>query len=108
MTFVLVLVLVLVLLLVAVLRGRKRPVLYVLLALLAVLFLFPFYWMLMSSLKSREGFAMTPPSFYPAQGVTCDVELPAGWWRVVEADGRRWLRLCASPDLLAGVRQEIK
>ena len=37
-----------------VLRGRKRPVLYTLLSALALLFLFPFYWMINTAFKTID------------------------------------------------------
>jgi len=45
---------------------RKSFIVIVLVA-LSIIFLFPFYWVLISSLKSTKALDEQPPSFYPAQ-----------------------------------------
>lgn len=77
--------------------------LYGVLCAVAVFFLFPFYWVLISSLKSRAGMNMTPPAFYPAEPRATELVLPAAD-RIVRAEGKEWFRLCASRNLLEGGR----
>lgn len=47
------------------LRARKTFLAYLLATILAVLFLFPFFWMIIGSLKDFRGFYDYPPSFVP-------------------------------------------
>ncbi len=75
--------------------------LYAALALLSLFFLFPFYWAVSSSLKSRTAMTLVPPAFYPSEAVTADFAVPSAG-RVIEADGHRWVRIAASPDLAPG------
>jgi multiple sugar transport system permease protein len=76
-------------------------------ALIAVctLFLFPFYWVIVSSLKSVAGMDLMPPSLYPAERSTVDLSVPTAG-RTFIADGSEWLRLAPSSDLLASTQQE--
>ena len=46
-------------------RAVRRAVTYVLLALWAVIVLFPFYWMLISSVKTLEEYRLSVPTFWP-------------------------------------------
>ena len=48
-------------------NNREKTLLYGALTAVALLLLFPFYWVLVSSVKSRDGMTMAPPSFYPAE-----------------------------------------
>ena len=76
----------------------KMPV-YIMLIIVSALLLFPFYWLVSSSLKSRECISMTPPSFYPCKVHTVDINLPAEN-RVVIAGGKMWFLLCKTNDIL--------
>jgi len=80
-------------------RFRLLPA-YLALTAVSILFLFPFYWVVISSLKSPAGMDLKPPALYPAEAATDRLE--AGADRVVEADGQQWLLLAESPDVLAG------
>lgn len=42
--------------------------LYLFLTVMAVIVLFPFYWMLMSSVKTKEEYDLTVPTFWPTMG----------------------------------------
>lgn len=46
---------------------RQKLALYADLTAVGLVLIFPFYWVLMSSVKSRDGMAMAPPAFYPAE-----------------------------------------
>ena len=46
-------------------RAVRRAITYVLLALWAVIVLFPFYWMIISSLKSLDEYRASVPTFWP-------------------------------------------
>ena len=81
-------------------RLRTLPIYLALLAVCA-LFLFPFYWVVISSLKSVAGMDLEPPSMVPAEQLTVDLKA-ATKQQVFSADGAEWLRLVRSPDLLAG------
>ena len=76
-------------------------VLYTLLASLGVFFLFPFYWVLISSLKSPAGLTMSPPAWYPAQNRTETVTLNTTG-RLYQGNERTWFLLAESGDLIAG------
>ena len=79
-------------------RLRTLPIYFALLA-VCTLFLFPFYWVVISSLKSVAGMDLEPPSMLPAEHLT--VDLRAGTKQnVFSADGNQWLNLARSPDLL--------
>lgn len=83
-------------------RFRLLPA-YAALMAVSLLFLFPFYWVVISSLKSPAGMDLKPPALYPAEAATDRLE--AGADRLVEADGQRWLLLAESPDVLAGGKE---
>jgi multiple sugar transport system permease protein len=70
------------------------------LVVVCAIFLFPFYWVISSSLKSVEGMNLTPPSLYPAEESTVDLTVPTAG-KVFLADGSKWLLLAASRDLFA-------
>jgi len=79
---------------------RLVPI-YLALIAVCILFLFPFYWVIISSLKSVPGMDLIPPSLYPAERLTVDLTVPTEG-RTFLADGSDWLLLARSPDLLAG------
>ncbi len=81
-------------------RYRMTPV-YIALLAVSVLFLFPFYWVLICSLKSPAGLDLLPPAMYPAEAQTQQLRIPGGR-NVVEADGGQWLLLARSKDLIGG------
>ncbi len=81
-------------------RLRQLPI-YVALLAVCALFLFPFYWLVISSLKSVAGMDLEPPSLYPAEQLTVNLRA-ATKEAVYTAEGAKWLRLTRSPDLLAG------
>ncbi len=78
----------------------KKIVLYALLFGVSAVLLFPFYWVLISSIKTLDGLAMNPPALYPSEFQRVDVDFTSRN-RVVEADGFRWFRLVGSPNLSA-------
>ncbi|HRK75170.1 MAG TPA: hypothetical protein PLL64_12895, partial [Rhodothermales bacterium] len=81
----------------------KRVLLYLTLLGISGLFLFPFYWVLISSVKSVEGISMRPPSYYPSEYHKTKVVLDATSRIVREAAGPDsvwWFRLRESRDLL--------
>ena len=45
----------------------KRLPTYLALTLVSLVLMFPFYWVIISSLKSVEGMNLEPPSLYPAE-----------------------------------------
>jgi ABC-type glycerol-3-phosphate transport system permease component len=69
---------------------RTLPVYGALLA-VALLFLFPFYWVVVSSLKSVEGMTLKPPALYPAELET--VDLPVARPTLYDMEGQTWFRL---------------
>ncbi len=71
-------------------RLRMLPV-YVALTAVALLFLFPFYWVIISSLKSVEGMTLKPPSMFPAEvrTVTMTVDQP----QLFDMEEQTWFRL---------------
>jgi multiple sugar transport system permease protein len=79
---------------------RRLPI-YLALVAVCLLFIFPFYWMVSSSLKSVEGMSLEPPSLYPAEELTVDLSAATAG-RVFLSDGVKWLRLTGSRDLLGG------
>ncbi|MCE5184654.1 MAG: carbohydrate ABC transporter permease [Planctomycetaceae bacterium] len=79
-------------------NAAKLPV-YIMLVIVSALLLFPFYWLLSSSLKSRQCITMIPPAFYPSKVHTVDVTLDAKD-RIVTAQGKTWYLLCQSKNLL--------
>ncbi|MBL7980082.1 MAG: carbohydrate ABC transporter permease [Bacteroidetes Order II. Incertae sedis bacterium] len=81
----------------------KRALLYLTLIGISGLFLFPFYWVLISSVKSVEGISMRPPSYYPSEYHKTTVTLNATSRIVREVAGPDsvwWFRLRKSRDLL--------
>ena len=47
----------------------SQVALYLFLTVMAVIVLFPFYWMLMSSIKTKEEYDLTVPTFWPTMGL---------------------------------------
>ncbi|MBN8588716.1 MAG: carbohydrate ABC transporter permease [Rhodothermia bacterium] len=81
----------------------KRVLLYLTLIGISGLFLFPFYWVLISSIKSVEGISMRPPSYYPSEYRKVHLSLPANGRIYKEAAGQDsilWYQLRKSSDLL--------
>ncbi|MFA5292735.1 MAG: carbohydrate ABC transporter permease [Phycisphaerae bacterium] len=78
----------------------KKIFVYIALVLTGIFFIFPFYWVLSSSLKSRECMSMVPPAYYPCEDSTVDIKVPAKG-RIFSATGSLWLKLCESPDLVS-------
>ncbi|MEM1115514.1 MAG: carbohydrate ABC transporter permease [Bacteroidota bacterium] len=70
---------------------------YALLLGVSAFLLFPFYWVLISSVKTLDGLSMSPPTMVPAEYRTDSLTVEGD---VVEAEDQRWVRLAASPDLL--------
>ena len=58
----------------------------------ALFFVFPFYWVIISSLKTPAGMSMRPPAFYPCVEAEDDCIIDTAD-RVVLGDGHRWLKL---------------
>ncbi len=85
-------------------RYRAVPI-YLALIAVSVLFLFPFYWVVISSLKSVAGMDLMPPSLYPAERRTVDLSLPTAN-RTFVADGSEWLLLTRSSDLLSPIKTQ--
>ena len=79
----------------------KRLPTYIALSLVSLILMFPFYWVVISSLKSVEGMNLEPPSMYPAEPLTINLTLPSEH-RFYSAEGGDWMRLLVSKDLLAG------
>ena len=73
---------------------------YALLLGVSAFLLFPFYWVLVSSVKTLDGLSMTPPSMLPSEYRTDSLVVEGD---VVEAEGREWVRLARSPDRLGSV-----
>lgn len=61
--------------------------------------LFPFYWVVISSVKTLDGLSMTPPSMVPSEYRTDSLTVEGD---IVEAEDQRWVRLAPSADLLSG------
>lgn len=81
---------------------RRLALLPVYAALIAVslLFIFPFYWVSVSSLESIKGLDLKPPALFPAVERSMNASIAAKG-RVFEVEGESWLMLCPSPDLAA-------
>ncbi|MEN6386708.1 MAG: carbohydrate ABC transporter permease [Phycisphaerales bacterium] len=77
----------------------KKILIYIALILTGLFFVFPFYWVLSSSLKSRECMSMVPPAYYPSEVRTVDLKMQAGG-RIYSQAGTLWLKICESKDLL--------
>jgi ABC-type glycerol-3-phosphate transport system permease component len=78
----------------------KKIFVYIALILTGLFFVFPFYWVLASSLKSRECMSMVPPAYYPCEVRTVDLKMPARG-RIYSQGETMWLKLCDSKDLQA-------
>jgi multiple sugar transport system permease protein len=72
---------------------------YALLIPVSLLFLFPFYWIVSTSLKSVAGLDLEPPSLYPSEELTVPLTLTTAG-RLVSSSGDSWLLLLRSKDLL--------
>lgn len=78
----------------------RLVLLYAALIVVAVFLAFPFYWVVTSSVKSREGINMNPPAFYPARTQKVDFNLPAR--NKILSDGeKKWFLLIESENLLS-------
>lgn len=86
-------------------RRAKNIVIYAALFATGVFFIFPFYWVLSSSVKSRESISMVPPSFYPAEVKKDSFTLhpDAG---IIAYDGSEWLKLLNSDNVLEDGEQK--
>jgi ABC-type glycerol-3-phosphate transport system permease component len=80
------------------LKRLNRFWLYVILLGLSILFLFPFYWVIISSLKSIEGLSMNPPSYYPSEFRKQSVVFEAKN-KIAEVGESQWFKLVDSEDL---------
>jgi len=72
---------------------NSRVLLYVVLIIIGLFFLFPFYWVVISSLKTPAGMTMRPPSFYPSEVATSEYVIKHDTVPI-EKDGHKWLWLC--------------
>ena len=72
-----------------------RILLYAVLTVIGLFFLFPFYWVVISSLKTPAGMTMRPPSFYPSEAARGEYTVDLAR-RLVKADGHEWLILCSA------------
>lgn len=77
----------------------SKILLYAVLIAMAVAFLFPFYWLVISSAKSRACYAMTPPTFYPAAQKVVSIKANTTG-RVFRIDKGLWFLLTQSKNLL--------
>lgn len=77
----------------------KRIPTYLALVAVSVLFLFPFYWVVISALKSVEGISMKPPSMYPAEVKTASLTQSVA--DCGQVDDQTWMWLTDSRDLLS-------
>jgi multiple sugar transport system permease protein len=73
---------------------------YVALVAVSILFAFPFYWVVCSSLKSVPGINLIPPSLFPSERVNVQLTAPLAG-QAFTYEGANWLKLTNSPDLLA-------
>ena len=79
--------------------------LYAALTAVGLVLLFPFYWVVVSAVKSREGISLSPPSFYPSEVWRIDIEHEAGD-RFYEHEGQEWFLLAESPNILNGAETD--
>jgi multiple sugar transport system permease protein len=79
-------------------RVRSLPI-YLALALVSILFAFPFFWVVSSSLKSVPGINLIPPSFLPSERLTTPLTAST-YGKVFESNGAIWLRLVKSENFL--------
>ncbi len=77
----------------------------IVLAAISVLYIFPFYWVLISSLKSVEGLSLKPPSLIPSEPRFMKLQVP-GADRVFVADQIQWLRLTEVDGQVYGLQLE--
>jgi multiple sugar transport system permease protein len=78
----------------------KRLPTYLALTLVSLVLMFPFYWVIISSLKSVEGMNLEPPSLYPAEPLTMNITVPTQG-RFFTAEGGKWMKLLDTKDLLS-------
>ncbi|MEZ0326810.1 MAG: carbohydrate ABC transporter permease [Fimbriimonas sp.] len=64
---------------------------YLALTAVALLFLFPFYWVVISSLKSVEGMTLKPPALFPAEMKTVDIGTNSAI--IAAGEDKRWMQL---------------
>jgi ABC-type glycerol-3-phosphate transport system permease component len=79
--------------------------LYLMLSLVGLVLIFPFYWVVISSVKSREGISLSPPSFYPSEILRTDIQHVASN-RFFKIEDEQWFLLAQSPDILSGLPDE--
>ncbi len=82
----------------------KRLPVYLALSVVSLLLMFPFYWVVISSLKSVEGMNLEPPSMYPAEQLSLSANMSAKN-RFFAIEGGQWMRLIPSKDLLGDEKQ---
>jgi ABC-type glycerol-3-phosphate transport system permease component len=70
--------------------------LYLMLSLVGLVLIFPFYWVVISSVKSREGISLSPPSFYPSEILRTDIQHVASN-RFFTIEDAQWFLLAAVP-----------
>ena len=80
-------------------KNLKRLPVFLALSAICLLFLFPFYWVAISALKSVSGLNLEPPSLYPSELQTVDLTAKTAG-RVVLVSGEQWFRLASSDDIL--------
>ncbi|MFC2084303.1 carbohydrate ABC transporter permease [Bacteroidota bacterium] len=81
-------------------RDRKKIYLiYFALIITAVVLIFPFYWVATSSVKSRQGMNLIPPSLYPAKIKSAIISLSTKD-RIFESNNKIWIKLTESDDIL--------
>lgn len=79
----------------------KKGLVVVVLTFISIVLMFPFYWVVISSLKTVDGMNLEPPSMYPARALTQRLTLPAaGNW--FENGGVTWLKMIDSEDRIGG------
>ena len=76
---------------------KKFPI-YLGLVTVSLLLMFPFYWLVVSSLKSVPGMNLVPPTLYPAERL---VQTVMGTLPFCSVDGKTWVELAASLDVLS-------
>lgn len=83
----------------------KRFWIYLGLCSISLVLMFPFYWVVVSSLKSVAGMNLEPPAMYPAEQAVSSVRLPtASRW--FEAEHSTWFLLLRSKNLVAKTAAE--
>lgn len=81
-------------------RAKLLPIYFALLA-VSLLFLFPFYWVVSSSLKSVAGISLEPPSMYPSEQLTVKKSC-SSQGALFKSNGSDWFLLQRRKDLLDG------